>query len=49
MSTITGTPLYLAPEILRGRYGKECDIWSLGVIMFYMLSTRYPFESFSID
>ena len=39
-----GTLNYAAPEILlRIPYGKEIDIWALGVLLFYMLSGRYPF------
>ena len=44
MHTIVGTPYYLAPEVCLGNYGKECDVWSLGVVMFFLLSGRQPFK-----
>jgi len=43
MKTLVGTPYYVAPEVLDGVYGKECDCWSLGVIMFAVLSGCLPF------
>jgi len=50
MHTTCGTLNYIAPEIVKntGYDGQLADIWACGVILFFMLTGRRPFDDDSV-
>uniref|UniRef100_H0X8H2 Serine/threonine-protein kinase 33 n=2 Tax=Otolemur garnettii TaxID=30611 RepID=H0X8H2_OTOGA len=44
MQSTCGTPIYMAPEVINAHdYSQQCDIWSIGVIMYSLLCGEPPF------
>ena len=47
---LRGTPLYLAPELFAGAPATiASDIYSMGVLLFHLVTMRYPFEGTTLD
>lgn len=43
MHTMSGSPYYMAPEVFLQNYNSKIDIWSMGVVLYIMLSGKVPF------
>lgn len=44
--TLCGSPLYMAPEILRyEKYDAKADLWSVGTVLYEMMTGRPPFRA----
>jgi serine/threonine protein kinase len=45
-----GTPLYMAPEVIEdGEQSVRSDVYSLGVLLYYLVTAEYPVNARSID
>ena len=46
LDTICGSPMYMAPEIMKfKRYDTKADLWSLGVMFYQMMTGKTPFQA----
>ena len=44
LKSAAGSPLFMAPEAMARKYSNKCDVWSLGVVMYVLLTKRLPFS-----
>ena len=44
MDVVAGTPYFMAPEVIDGNYQEKCDIWSLGVVLYMLVTGQLPFN-----
>ena len=40
-----GSPYYMSPEIINGHFCPKTDVWAVGVILFLMITGKYPFDN----
>jgi serine/threonine protein kinase len=45
LNSVTGSPLYMSPEMCIGTgYNEKTDVWSLGCVIYYLLKGTYPYN-----
>eukprot|EP00916_Digyalum_oweni_P022355 GHVL01037041.1.p1 GENE.GHVL01037041.1~~GHVL01037041.1.p1 ORF type:complete len:213 (+),score=37.94 GHVL01037041.1:192-830(+) len=40
-----GSPMFCAPEVFNQSFGPKCDIWSCGIVLFMLLTGRFPYSA----
>jgi calcium-dependent protein kinase len=46
---VVGSPYYIAPEVLKKEYNQSCDVWSIGVLLHYLLTQTFPYNGQTND
>jgi serine/threonine protein kinase len=47
MANQVGTPYYMSPGVLRGKYDRSCDLWAIGIVSYILLCGYPPFNGSS--
>ena len=46
---LIGSPYFMAPEVIEKKYNNKCDIWSIGIILYFIMTKKKPFTGFSLE
>ena len=44
LSAFAGSLRSVAPEVIKRSYDKQCDMWSVGIVTFFLLTQQMPFN-----
>ena len=46
---LIGTPYYINHEVIKKRYDSKCDIWSIGILLYFLISKKRPFDGKKLE
>ena len=49
LTDLSGTPYFIAPEVIQRRYDEKADMWSIGIVMYILLSGKVPFRGMTTE
>jgi len=44
LDQVCGSIFYMAPELFKDKYNTQVDVWAVGVIMYALMTKRFPFD-----